>query len=87
MANKHTLHRNHIPDFLKWLEANDWEILVPKGYYEVIRATHPRRQHPLLIYTSLRDPAHYTVRDRDMPVIWRFLKERREQNAKRKTDL
>lgn len=82
MANKHTLHKTHLPAFLEWLKANGWHVSLPKGYYEVVRATHPRRQHPLLVYTSLRDPQHYTVRDRDMPIVWRFLKERRERNAK-----
>lgn len=84
MANKHTLHRTHLPSFSKWLETNGWKVLEPKGYYEVLRAVHPHRRHPLLVYTQLRDPQHYTVRDRDMPVVWRFLKERREQNGKLK---
>ena len=60
MANRNTLHRNHLPDFLEWLEAKGWKVSTPKGYYEVVRATRPGRQHPLLIYTQLRDPAHYT---------------------------
>lgn len=87
MANKHTLHKTHLSDFVKWLEANGWKVLKPKDYYEVLRATHPNWQHPLLVYTSLRDPQHYTVRDRDMPVVWRFLKERGEHNAKFHTAL
>lgn len=85
MANRNTRHRNHLPDFLEWLEAKGWKVSTPKGYYEVVRATRPGRQHPLLIYTQLRDPVHYTVRDRDMPVVWQFLKERRDHNAEHKT--
>lgn len=75
MANRYVLHHKHLESFTSWLSQNGWVIVPTRGEYEVLRAIKHRRKYPLIIYTRLDAKEHYSVMDRDMPVIKKFLRE------------
>lgn len=79
MANRNTLSVMKLDDFRSWLVADGWQIQVPRGFYEVLRATKEGRKHPLIVYwrhdtNGGKELVHYTVLDRDMGVVRAFLK-------------
>lgn len=76
MANRNTLALTKIPDFKIWLLKNGWEIVECKGFYEILRAKHPNRVNPLIIYKKNCANVHATVMDRDCKILRRFLRER-----------
>lgn len=49
MARRNVLAVSKIPEFASWLTTQGWTITDCKGYYEVLRATHPHRK-PIVIY-------------------------------------
>lgn len=81
MANRHTLARTKLNDFVEWLISDGWKIQEPKGSYEVLRATKEGRKHPLIVYK--RHPArsteleHYTICDRDCGVVGAYIRDRK----------
>ena len=50
MANRNTLSVIKLDDFKAWLVSDSWQIQVPRGFYEVLRATKEGRKHPLIVY-------------------------------------
>ena len=81
MANRNTLSVMKLDDFRSWLVADGWQIQVPRGFYEVLRATKEGRKHPLIVYwrhdtNGGKKLVHYTVLDRDMGVVRAFLKKK-----------
>lgn len=72
MAVRNKLHRNHEAKFRDWLIANNWVIETPKGIWEVIRARHPERDRPLIVYSSC-NKEHLSVDGRDIGVINAFM--------------
>ena len=79
MANRSTLAVSQLEDFKKWLETDGWVIQKPKSFWEVLRAIKQDRKRPLIVYkrTDTNNGTklvHYTVDDRDMGVVWAFLK-------------
>jgi hypothetical protein len=81
MANRNTLSVMKLADFRSWLVADGWQIQVPHGFYEVLRATKEGRKHPLIVYcrhntNGGKELVHYTVLDRDMGVVRAFLKKK-----------
>ena len=81
MADRRTLHRNHIDRFKEWLINDGWNIEQPKGTWEVLRARKDGRKDPLIVYDRI-DGEHLSVLDRDYGVIAAFLrgKEIRNEN-------
>lgn len=85
MANRSTLAVSKLGDFKEWLKRDGWIIQEPKGYWEVLRAVKQGRKRPLIVYKRTdtnndTELVHYTVEDRDMGVVWAFLKTRGEGN-------
>lgn len=87
MANRNTLSVIAIDDFKSWLVSNGWQIQVPRGFYEVLRATKEGRKHPLIVYwrhdtNGGKELVHYTVLDRDMGAVRAFLKNKYTEEGK-----
>ena len=74
MADRCRLHKNKLEDFKQWLINDGWEIEVPKGIWEVLRARKPSRKNPLIVYTKMEAKEHLSVMDRDVGVLNAFLK-------------
>ena len=79
MANRSTLAVSKLDDFKEWLKQDGWELQEPKGEWEVLRAVKLGRKRPLIAYKRIdtdngTELVHYTVEDRDMGVVWAFLK-------------
>lgn len=82
MANRHTLCPQNIEQFKEYLLSNGYVIQAPVGYYEVLRATHKERKHPIIVYRRLSsngggELVHYSVLDRDMSVVKNFFMSRK----------
>ena len=82
MANRNTLSVKDIFEFKIWLEKDGWKLQETKGFYEALRAVKQGRKHPLIVYyrhdtNNGTELQHYTVLDRDMGVVWAYLKEKR----------
>ena len=87
MANRNTLSIMKLDDFKSWLVAGGWHIQVPRGFYEVLRATKEGRKHPLIAYwrhdtNGGKKLVHFTVLDRDVGVVRAFLKKKYTEDAK-----
>lgn len=83
MANRNTLSVNQMEKFKAYLVADGWELQEPKGDYEVLRATKEGRKHPLIVYFRHSNSlVHYTVLDRDMPIVRAFLKKKYTEEEK-----
>ena len=87
MANRGTLSVIKFNDFKAWLVTDGWQIQVPRGFYEVLRATKEGRKHPLIVYwrhdtNGGKELVHYTVLDRDMGVVRAFLRSRNTEGGK-----
>ena len=81
MANRHSICPQNIDQFKEYLISKGYVIHEPKGYYEILRATHEKRRHPIIVYRRQNsnvggDLVHYSVLDRDMPVVKSFFKNR-----------
>lgn len=79
MANRHTLSVKHLNAFEEYLKVNDWEIVLQKGEYEVLRAKKVGRKNPLIIYAKTHTQnggaiIHCTFLDRDETVVRNFLR-------------
>lgn len=76
MANRHTLHKNKLTAFKDWLISDGWEIEDTKGFYEVLRAKKGKRV--LIVYERFDMKEHYSLADRDCPIVGQFLRQRKE---------
>ena len=76
MANRHTLHKNKLTAFKDWLISDGWEIKDTKGFYEVLRAKKGKRV--LIVYERFDMKEHYSLADRDCPIVRQFLRQRKE---------
>lgn len=74
MANRCLLHKSKLEDFKKWLVKNNWTIENCKGEYEVLRARSIRNK-VLIVYRKLQFKEHYTIVDKDYPIVKNFLDE------------
>ena len=77
MAIRYRLHHKHLDDFRAYLIGKGWVIEDTKGMFEVLRAKHPDRKRPLIIYTKLDAKEHYSVDDRDWKILNDFLRVRK----------
>lgn len=82
MANRHSLCPQNIEQFKEYLLSKGYVIHDPKGFYEILRATHEKRRHPIIVYRRQNsngggDLVHYTVRDCDTPVVLDFFRNRK----------
>ena len=85
MANRHSLCLQNIEQFKEYLLSNGYVIHDPKGFYEILRATHEKRRHPIIVYRRQSssgggDLVHYTVLDRDFSVVREFFNSRKAGN-------
>lgn len=75
---------SHFDKFKNWLAVNGWKIQETKGDYEVLRATMAGRRNPLIVYkrtstTAGNQLAHFTVLDRDLTLVKKFIKESKKK--------
>jgi len=73
MANRNTLHINKLKDFTSWLIDNGWEIQPNKGIHDQLRAIHPSRKLPLIIYKKDGAKEHLTVQSTDEKILRKFM--------------
>ena len=76
MADRSTLHFKHLEAFEEYLQSKGWVIEPLKGYYEVLRARHPERKRPLIVYRKGYAKEHCSVDGRDYGIIRDFLRNR-----------
>lgn len=86
MADRHTLGPHNIEQFRAYLISQGYEIKEPVGDYEVLRATHEKRRHPIIIYERLssrggKPLVHYSVLDRDMGVVIAFIRSKKKKKS------
>lgn len=78
MAKRNVLHISKLEDLKKWLTKDGWEMLpLSNNPYEVLRASKPGKQNPLIIY-SAKSSEHLSFADRDMPVIGAFIRDQKK---------
>jgi hypothetical protein len=70
-------------EFRTWLEREGLEIQEPKGIYEALRAVNKNDGKTLIIYRrdctqNGNSLVHYTVCDKDMRIIRKFLRSSKE---------
>lgn len=82
MANRNTLHINHVEKFKEWLKQDGWEIWDPKGPYEVLRAKKPGKKHPLIVYKKDGAKEHLSVSGTNMGVVAAFLKDKKYKDGR-----
>lgn len=74
MADRRTLHFNHLEDFREWLIKNNWEMKpLSKSQYEVLRATKDGRW--VIVYIKDSATEHYSLTDNSISVVNQWLKE------------
>ncbi len=76
MANRYTLHINKLESFKTWLSENNIEFRPGKGDYQVLQVAVPNNGFQC-IYFRHQMPEHYTVQDKLMPLVKRFIRESR----------
>ena len=82
MATRNLLHINDLEDFKKWLIQDGWQLLTTSNnFYEMLRATKPGKKYPLIVYTKLEAKEHLSVADRDVSVIYAFLKDKKKNKS------
>ena len=86
MANRSSICPQNIEDFKGYLLSKGYAIHDPVGFYEVLRATHEKRKHPLIVYKRLSsngggELVHYSCLDRDMPVVRDFFRSRNQKGS------
>jgi hypothetical protein len=72
MANRCLLHQKKLSTFRKWLVAEGWELHPVKGDFEVLRAKKGKQW--VVVYFRIGTDVHYTVMDKDVALVRRFLK-------------
>ena len=83
MAKRDLLHMNHLKDLEKWLVERGYSIKQPNEYAsEVLRAATD--SNTVVIYRRNSACEHCTVKDKDVYLIWQFIKERRKKNGEGK---
>lgn len=69
MADRCTLHWNHLDEFTAWLEEHGWKVVPspPGNGFEVLRARHPEQHHPVIFYSRLATANERHGRDVEIP--------------------
>ena len=79
MANRYTFHIKHLEPFKIWLEDNEIPWRKGKGDWQVLQVyTNNGWQ---VLYSRLDMPEHYTVQDKLMPIVRKFLKDHKNENV------
>jgi hypothetical protein len=77
MANRHWLALSDIDNFKQWLMSEGWTIEPTKGYYEVVRARHPKMKYPLIFYKKLDASVHCSIDERYSWVLRKYFNDKR----------
>ena len=81
MSDRRTLHLKSLPAFAAWLERIGYEVVEPKGMHEVFRAKKMNGgKDTVVIYRRDRASQHLSVMDKDMRLVRRFLRDRKERS-------
>jgi len=76
MANRCTLHISKMDDFKEYLTSKDIAYRPGKGTYQVMQVLTPRHGWQC-IYERNNMPEHFTVQDKLMPIVFKFLEQSR----------
>jgi len=76
MANRNTLHILKLEDFKQWLIDNNIANRPGKGDWQVLQV-HTLRFGWQCIFERADMPEHLTVQDRLMPLVNKFINERK----------
>jgi hypothetical protein len=76
MANRNSLHIDKLELFKTWLSENDIKFRPGKGDFQVLQVETVKNGYQC-IYSRFDMPEHYTVQDKLMPLVKRFIKETR----------
>ena len=76
MANRGVLHKNKLDDFKAFLDDNAYGYRKGKGTWQVLQVL-TRSSGWQCIYERADMPEHYTVQDKLMPLVHRYLEVRR----------
>jgi len=77
MRNRSQLHRTKIDEFREWLTAKGYELLEPKGDYEVMRWRGNDGKPMPIVFDRLQGD-HFTVNETASGYVKTWLKERRK---------
>lgn len=77
MANRHLLALSDIDHFKQWLQSEGWTIEQTKGYYEVLRARHPKQKLPLIFYKKSDAKVHCSIDERYLWLLRRYFNYKR----------
>lgn len=73
MANRNVLHIKHLAKFRAWLEKEGFTALpLSEHGFEVLKMKKDRRT--IIIYRKMRTSEHLSVMDKDMGLVWAFLR-------------
>ncbi len=78
MANRHMLAITDLDNFKKWLIKEGWVIENTKGYYEVLRARHPKYKYPLIVHKKSSAKVHCSIDERQMWIYKKYFAEKGE---------
>jgi hypothetical protein len=81
MANRCTLHINKLEDFKAWLTARNIKFREGKGFYQVLQVETLNSGYQC-IFSRHDMPEHYSVQDKLMPLVHKFLRETKNQTTK-----
>jgi hypothetical protein len=76
MASRCTLHINKLETFKTWLLKNNIQFRPGKGDFQVLQVETSKNGFQC-IYFRHEMPEHYTVQDKLMPLVKRFIRETR----------
>ena len=73
MAERCLLHKNKLDKLKQWLASKGYDILTPKGTYEVLRAC--KGKETVIIFEKIGAKEHLTVQQKDYKLIRQFIRE------------
>jgi hypothetical protein len=80
MANRCTLHINKLEDFKVWLTKRSIKFREGKGFYQVLQVETLNYGYQC-IFSRQDMPEHYSVQDKLMPLVHKFLRESKKQST------
>ena len=75
MSEKGLLTKAQLPEFKAWLKLEGYEVMAPKGDYEVLRWRRKPGKPMPIIFERLNAPEHYTCNNAAAPFVRQWIKE------------
>lgn len=77
MANRNLLHKSKLGNFITWCFENKIPTRPGKGSFEVLQV-YDKRLGWGVIFEKIDAKEHYTVSDKVMPIVRRYIGRRKE---------